>query len=201
MSLPDHEHPNNEGPSAIYGGVVDDFRLDVAIHARLALANLVSESSEDKPGSVKSTRTSTSSMRPALIHEPPYIAHPPSLRDNYSSATPTETSISTGLASHISGVPLLEDNNGVLETPRDTTHPTILECTFWFLSCAYLAHGHHVEEWKTHCLSHFRGEEPPNKVQCPLCEWELQHESGWQAWLVYPTNTSKVSRTEDLSIH
>jgi hypothetical protein len=120
-------------------------------------------------------------MAPACIHQSSSASqHPPSLF-NYSEATPTETSISTGLASRFSGVPLLEDNNGVLERPLNLTRQPVFECSFWFLSCSYISLD--IEEWRTHCLSHFRGEEPPKSVQCPLCDdFKLTHENGWVAW-------------------
>lgn len=121
-------------------------------------------------------------MAPALIHQSNASTHPPSLRSYYTNteATPTETSISTGLASHFSGVPLLEDNNGVLEQPRAQMRAPVYECAFWFLSCGCIFAD--KEEWETHCLSHFRGEEPPRSVQCPLCEWATTCNDGWTSW-------------------
>ncbi|KAH7398831.1 hypothetical protein DE146DRAFT_507655 [Phaeosphaeria sp. MPI-PUGE-AT-0046c] len=126
-----------------------------------------------------------SSMAPALIHQSAPSAHPPSLisisNSCYTEATPTETSISTGLANHLSaGVTLLEDNNGVLELPRAQIHTPIYECVFWFLSCRYISHCQ--EEWTTHCESHFRGEDPPHAVQCPLCDWIWSHPDGRTSW-------------------
>lgn len=161
------------------------------IHARLVhfdqafLAGLVpnnsSPASDDCPRSRSATAKSAgSSMAPALIHHA--STHPPSLRSCYTNteATPTETSISTGLASHFSGVPLLEDNNGVLELPRTQIKYPVYECTFWFLSCRDMFDD--KEQWETHCLSHFRGEEPPRSVQCPLCDWATTCDDGWTSW-------------------
>lgn len=122
---------------------------------------------------------SSSSMAPACIHQSTASTHPPSLYHN-SDATPTETSISTGLASHFSGVPLLEEVNGVLERRPNQCRAPVYECVFWFLSCTYIACDE--DEWKTHCLSHFRGEEPPKSVQCPLCEFQGTWDNGWTAW-------------------
>ncbi|KAF2648203.1 hypothetical protein K491DRAFT_613203 [Lophiostoma macrostomum CBS 122681] len=120
-------------------------------------------------------------MAPACIHQSSSASqHPPSLF-NFSEATPTETSISTGLASRLSGVPLLDDNNGVLELPSNSIRQPVFECSFWFLRCSYIAID--MEEWRTHCLAHFRGEEPPKSVQCPLCDdFKLTCENGWAAW-------------------
>ncbi|KAF2464951.1 uncharacterized protein BDR25DRAFT_241489, partial [Lindgomyces ingoldianus] len=122
-----------------------------------------------------------SSMARAYLHQHSNAStHPPSLY-NYSEATPTETSISTGLASHFSGVPLLEEVNGVLERRPNQLRQPIFECSFWFLSCSYISHNQ--EEWRVHCLSHFRGEEPPKSVQCPLCEdFKYTSDNGWTSW-------------------
>ena len=124
------------------------------------------------------SRYSTSSMAPTHVHQSNPSPQAPSLY-HHSDATPTETSISTGLASRFSGVPLLEDNNGVLERHPNHRAP-VFECVFWFLSCTYMSDDE--EEWKTHCLSHFRGEEPPRSVQCPLCDFHGTWDDGWDAW-------------------
>jgi hypothetical protein len=125
---------------------------------------------------------SSSSMVRACVHQP-YNAsqHPPSL-PHYDEAVPNEASISTGLAGRFSDVPLLEeDSNGVLVRVPDSIGQPVFECAFWFLSCSYSSTD--TEEWRTHCLSHFRGEEPPKSVQCPLCDdFKLTHENGWVAW-------------------
>jgi hypothetical protein len=137
-----------------------------------------------RPSPVRSTTVkSGSSMAPALIHQSNASTHnPPSLRSYYTNteATPTETSISTGLASRFTGVPLLEDHNGILEIPQAQFRFPVFECAFWFLNCGYVSSNR--EEWETHCRSHFRGEEPPQTVQCPVCDWSAKFESGWTAW-------------------
>jgi hypothetical protein len=56
----------------------------------------------------------------------------------------------------------------------------IYECVFWFLACGYVSDN--KEEWMTHCESHFRGEEPPLTVQCPLCDWAVTHTDGHGSW-------------------
>lgn len=127
---------------------------------------------------------SLSSMAPgALLHQHNPTHNPPSLRScitDITDATPTETSISTGLVSQLSGVPLLEDNNGVLEIPPAHFRTPVYECAFWFLNCNYVSQN--KEEWETHCHAHFRGEEPPLTAQCPLCDWEVTCDQGRQAW-------------------
>jgi hypothetical protein len=167
-----------------------------SIHARLAGVHFDLESPTEgleEPGSPssplrgeypRSIRSGSfgSSMAPALIHQYAPSAHPPSLRSccTGTEATPTETSISTGLANHLPCVPLLEDNNGVLELPATHVQTPVYECAFWFLSCGYISRNQ--EEWTTHCESHFRGEEPPQKVQCPLCDWTASSEDGRASW-------------------
>jgi hypothetical protein len=121
-----------------------------------------------------------SSMASAFIHQSPTSVGPPSLISYHTEATPTETSISTGLANHLSGAVLLEDNNGVLEVPRTYIPTPMFECAFWFLSCGYISENQ--EEWTIHCESHFRGEEPPQTVQCPLCDWSVSSDDGRLSW-------------------
>lgn len=128
------------------------------------------------------TVRSSSSMAPALLHRfDAAAANPPSLSSSLpdTDATPTETSISTALASQFSGLALLEDRNGILELPAATRTP-VYECAFWFLNCSLLFASQ--PDWQTHCLSHFRGEEPPRRVQCPLCDWSTTHPDGAHAW-------------------
>lgn len=157
------------------------------ISARLALfspptpaegpASPTSQHSHPPRSSVKST----SSMARTCLHQPSNASsnYPPSLL--FTEATPTESSVSTGLASRFEGVPLLEEVDGVLERPRTQTRLPAFECSFWFLSCSYISYDQ--EEWTTHCLSHFRGEEPPRTVQCPLCsEFKCTADNGWDAW-------------------
>jgi hypothetical protein len=162
-----------------------------SIHARLALASVhfdletLTQGLDDSIGPSSPLRgeyprSRGSSMTPALIHQSAPSAHPPSLRSCYTEATPTETSVSTGLVNHLPGVPLLEDNDGVLELPRAHMPTPVFECVFWFLSCGYISRDQ--EEWTTHCDSHFRGEEPPQTVQCPLCDWAMTSSHGWDSW-------------------
>ena len=97
----------------------------------------------------------------------------------FTEMTPTESSVSTGLASWFSGVPLLEEIDGVLE--RRAQHRSPLECAFSFLSCSYTSSDQ--EEWRTHCLSHFMGHQPPKTVQCPLCDgFRATCSHGVDAW-------------------
>ncbi|KAF2636416.1 hypothetical protein P280DRAFT_363929, partial [Massarina eburnea CBS 473.64] len=120
------------------------------------------------------------SMAPACIYQSNASTRPPSLYHCSDATTHTETSISTGLASQLSGVPLLEEINGALERRPNQLRQPLYECAFWFLSCSYISYDE--EEWGTHCLSHFRGEEPPRSVQCPLCDFHGTCDDGWSAW-------------------
>ncbi|KAL5416703.1 hypothetical protein PMIN06_001799 [Paraphaeosphaeria minitans] len=160
---------------------------DEDIHARLArfsssLDGLGPSSASIPPCSHSlSVRSTSSSMAPTCVHHQSNAStQAPSLA-NFSEATPTETSISTGQASFFTGgVPLLEDDNGVLVRPQHTCRTPMYECAFWFLRCSYISNN--MEEWHTHCLSHFRGEDPPRSVRCPLCEWEYLGDDGKIAW-------------------
>jgi len=120
-----------------------------------------------------------SSMARTQLHQPSNASgYAPSLL--YSEATPTESSVSTGLASRLSGFQLLEEVDGVLELRPNLRSP-VYECAFWFLSCSYISQDR--EEWRTHCASHFRGEEPPKSVQCPLCgQFKATYGDGRDAW-------------------
>jgi hypothetical protein len=166
-----------------------------SIHARLARAGVhfdlvePTEGLENSPSnppraecprSIHTNSSRASSMAPALVHQSAKSAYPPSLVSYYTEATPTETSISTGLANHLSGALLLEENDGVLELPRSQVPVPVYECAFWFLSCGYISRNQ--EEWITHCESHFRGEEPPHSVQCPLCDWSASSDDGRTSW-------------------
>ncbi|KAH7359914.1 hypothetical protein BKA66DRAFT_514936 [Pyrenochaeta sp. MPI-SDFR-AT-0127] len=159
------------------------------IHARLVhfdesllqgLAPNTSSPVGEYPWSSTTLKSGGSSMAPALIHQP--STHPPSLCSYFTNTntTITETSISTGLASRFHGLPLLEDRDGVLELPRAQVSSPVFECAFWFLSCGEIFENEEV--WQTHCLSHFRGEEPPRSVQCPLCDWQTNCVDGNTAW-------------------
>lgn len=167
---------------------IDDWVREPDVHARLvridleSLAGLAPNTSSPSLDYNRSLRSS--SMAPVTLHQHHESMHPPSL--TYSNAhtnaedTVTESSISTGLASQFTGVPLLDDNNGVLERPLVHTRAPYYQCVFWFLECEHLSRDE--EQWGTHCLSHFRGEEPPATARCPLCEWTTQCEDGWTAW-------------------
>ncbi|KAH7075475.1 hypothetical protein BKA63DRAFT_414073 [Paraphoma chrysanthemicola] len=155
------------------------------IHARLAgvhfdLALADDDEGPSSPQREHYPRSRGSSMAPALVHQFTPSAYPPSLHSCRTEATPTETSISTGLASHLPGVQLLEENNGVLEISRPLIRTPVYECAFWFLSCSYISHNQ--EEWMVHCEAHFQGEEPPQAVQCPLCEWSAETDDGRMSW-------------------
>ena len=159
------------------------------IHARLAFLPSVPDGPEPSFTSSpscshpRSVRSNTSSMAPTCVHYPSNAsAYPPSLYTPCPSeaTTPTETSISTGLASQFAGVPLLEENNGVLERPLTHCPNPVYECAFWFLSCSFISLD--KDEWKTHCLSHFQLESPPSSVHCPLCDFAYYNDDPRMAW-------------------
>jgi hypothetical protein len=43
----------------------------------------------------------------------------------------------------------------------------IYTCVFWFLPCEF--RSEHEEDWKTHCVRHFKGSKAPNELECFLC--------------------------------
>ena len=141
-----------------------------------------SYSSNPPAAATRSVRSGSSmSMAHAVIHQSSNASQQAPSLCNYTEVTPTETSISTAQASYLPGVPLLEDNNGVLERQSTLMRRPMYQCPFWFLSCSYVTED--VEEWRTHCLAHFRGEEPPRSVTCPLCDdLKLTCADGWTAW-------------------
>jgi hypothetical protein len=167
---------------------------DAGIYARLAFPSAVSDGPAPSPVShapcpsastppcsnPRSARSTGPSMAPPWVHQSNASTQAPSL-SGLSEATPTETSVSTGQASFLTGgVPLLEDDNGVLVRPQHACRAPVYECTFWFLRCSYISCN--LDEWHTHCLSHFHGEEPPRSVRCPLCEWKLLGDDAHIAW-------------------
>jgi hypothetical protein len=160
-----------------------DFAARLTNLGESSLPGLASPTHISSPTYTRTIKSSQSSMAGgAILHHQP-TASAPSLRYSFTTteATPTETSISTGLAGQFPGVPLLEENaHGILEVPRAALTLPVYECAFWFLSCPYVSTDQ--AEWETHCLSHFRGEEPPSTSQCPLCDWTYTHDDGRTSW-------------------
>jgi len=71
---------------------------------------------------------------------------------------------------------LVPDGVEILE--EDNSNAPTYQCCFWFLKCDY--ESHNEDEWKTHCMSHFRGNLPPRKAECPLCDSKfLQSDESW----------------------
>lgn len=92
-------------------------------------------------------------------------------------------SVSTGLASYLDHQPFLEEENDGVLVQRPELRPTLYRCPFFFLPCSYQSTDE--EEWRTHCLSHFRRKPPPRSVQCCMCTgWSATYETGKQAWQV-----------------
>ncbi len=106
----------------------------------------------------------------------------PSLDDD--PGTESNLTVSTSLASDVvNGYDLLvegADGGLVQQQPEQTRPRAVFECAFRFLSCRYWSEDE--EEWKTHCLSHFRGASPPHRVSCPLCNMTFSSEVPKLAW-------------------
>lgn len=102
---------------------------------------------------------------------------PPSLiTSEVSTANSADFSLSTGLASALSGFRPFDTETGQPQTPRAAP----FECAFFFLSCGYSSDN--FDEWKTHCMSHFRGNRPPKDISCPLCPFHGTFRDGYEAW-------------------
>lgn len=126
---------------------------------------------------------SSSSMAPQIhqSHASNASDYPPSLRSCHTQTdATTESSISTSAAYQCGGYPVLEEVDGVLVLPLSEVSAPEFECVFWFINCSYVSRNE--SEWKTHCLSHFRGRALPRSVQCPLCDWETSSNDGSTAW-------------------
>lgn len=77
---------------------------------------------------------------------------------------------------------LTVDQDGALTHIPPAQPRPIYPCSFHFLRCPYWFDN--VGEWYTHCLSHFRGHEPPKTVRCPYCTTfgPYQFPNGLEAW-------------------
>lgn len=132
----------------------------------------------------RSVTLGASSMTNTLIHQSNTSPSTPSLYSPTlcTEVSTTEESVSTGLAEQgqLASYRTLDEFDGVLVQTLSTTSAPEYQCVFWFLDCTYLSRD--SEEWKVHCLSHFRGEEPPRSVLCPLCDWDESSEEGGEAW-------------------
>jgi hypothetical protein len=72
---------------------------------------------------------------------------------------------------------ILVDDEEFSQTNQST--PPIYPCPFR-IPCQFSSND--LDQWKTHSLAHFMGEEPPRKVSCPLCEFSGIYENGYEAW-------------------
>lgn len=104
----------------------------------------------------------------------------PSPQDDDGGSPQLESFVGTRPLSQVLDPLLPEDNNDILERPFADKQEPQYHCAFWFLNCGFLSRD--KEEWKIHSLSHFYGEEPPRSVSCPLCDWEVSCDTGWDAW-------------------
>lgn len=71
----------------------------------------------------------------------------------------------------------------VHKTNQSKTLRPLFQCAFWFLCCDFTTEDQ--EEWRAHCLSHFRGEEPPQSIHCGLCDEHFHKGNGWTTWDIY----------------
>ena len=129
----------------------------------------------------RSPATSSMQMtRNNLIQPPVTAVSLPELSSGGRSRT--ESSICTDDASRVRGYnsDILEPNEeGALSQDVPEHRPTVqLPCCFSFLRCSYWSSD--MDEWYTHCSSHFHGQPPPTRVQCPYCD--IPFRQGSDAW-------------------
>ena len=106
----------------------------------------------------------------------------PGLTNGGTSAT--DSSICTDDSSVLRDNPnvLQADQDGVLRRLSPERPRAVYPCSFYFLCCTDRFDD--VGAWYTHCLSHFRGNEPPKIVQCPYCTTygPYRFHDGREAW-------------------
>lgn len=119
----------------------------------------------------------TSNDSPNAIYPPQQLASSPDNPNLNLLAVPPSIQGLIDRRSRFTGLPSL---GGTPEHGSISNGHPLYECAFWFLSCTYISGNE--EEWMNHCLSHFRGQEPPTSVQCPLCEFHGTWGDGQTAW-------------------
>ncbi|EON68019.1 hypothetical protein W97_07166 [Coniosporium apollinis CBS 100218] len=109
------------------------------------------------------------------------VSGAPSMLTRASGDTYESSGVSTADASVVQGVRLLElGPDGILEVRPDARR-SVLECPFHFLNCHFRSYD--LEHWKTHTMWHFRGQDPPRSIECPLCDtFNYTYPNGFDAW-------------------
>jgi hypothetical protein len=85
----------------------------------------------------------------------------------------------------IQGTPLLNSDGDELDPPK-------LSCCFWFLDC----HVKYTEEdqWKEHCLTHFRGKLPPKVSVCLFCSLKFESTNSNHSWAMRMDHIARYHR-------
>lgn len=171
----------------LHGWIQDE---STGVHERLVLHGISglqyqhSHSSHPRSNNLRSTGSGGSSMTPALIYQSNASNGTPSLYSStlYTDASTAEESVSTDLVDQglLASYRPLEEVDGVLVLSVSEVLTPEFRCVLWFLNCPYLSRDR--EEWETHCLRHFHGEDPPRSVICPLCDWKRSCNTGMEAW-------------------
>jgi hypothetical protein len=106
------------------------------------------------------------------------VSYAPSLDSG--STWRSEQSIRTSRADSVLVLETLEENaDGTVDIVTSQPY-RVLTCCFSFLACDFSSRD--LEQWDTHCKSHFRGH-LPRTVQCPFhCDWTREATTGEQAW-------------------
>lgn len=156
--------------------------------------------------SIKYASSSTSSMavsvattRSSAFHGPQSAGYPPSLVSN--STWHSGQSVRTSRADSVLDLPVLEeDSEGALEVVSTRPVTRVLVCSFTFLGCGFTSRN--LEEWETHCKSHFFKDDTerlPRSVVCPFhCDWSRTAEAGEQAWKARTVHIWGQHRDSDL---
>lgn len=97
------------------------------------------------------------------------------------SAASSAASIDTDLASFLDATRLLEDDgDGNLVVPNTRRPDCDYTCIFHAIDCIETFEC--FEQWKTHCLSHFRGKPIPQQGRCSLCDFSTESVQPGAAW-------------------
>ena len=106
------------------------------------------------------------------------VAYTPSLV-SYSTRR-SDQSVRTSRADSILVFDVLDEDAEGADEPVNNRAQRVLPCSFSFLACDFKSSN--LEQWDTHCKSHFY-ERLPRSIDCPFrCAWTWEAATGEQAW-------------------
>jgi hypothetical protein len=104
--------------------------------------------------------------------------YPPSLISQ--STLRSHQSARTSRADSFLNLETLDENADGTSDGANIQPHRVLPCCFSFLSCTF--ESRNLEQWDTHCKSHFRGR-VPRFLDCPFrCDWTREAATGEEAW-------------------